>query len=251
MGRWIIILIVALVFVKTMNAQAHYSYTSNTGNNATIGIPISINPTADGNPLAVNDEIAVFADGRVMSDSFCVGAAVWTGKNISITVWGDNDQTAFLDGIKGGTKYHFHIWKTAANKEYTTTVVTYSQGDSLYRANGVYVLASLYAGVHQGTSSILVETAIGKFPHQCILEQNYPNPFNPVTMFTYAVFADTKIKIEVFNMLGQLISVPVDGVKHAGSYQMVFDGRNLSSGLYLYRMTAGSYIRTMKMQLVQ
>ena len=117
----------------------HFLYTSNTGNNAIIGIPTSINPTIGGVAIAVGDEIGVFTPAGL-----CVGAGVWTGSNIAITAWGDNAETTVIDGIVGGEQMQFRMWRKSTNTEYSAQV-TYTQGNSTYAIDGIYQLGSLIA----------------------------------------------------------------------------------------------------------
>jgi len=72
------------------------------------------------------------------------------------------------------------------------------------------------------------------------LEQNYPNPFNPKTVVTYQVPTVSKTRIAIYDLLGREVAVLVDGQKGPGSYEVTFDATGLASGVYLYRLTAGS-----------
>ena len=81
------------------------------------------------------------------------------------------------------------------------------------------------------------------------LEQNYPNPFNPTTSIRYAVAEERPVRIAVYNSLGAEVAVLVDDVLPAGRYEASFDARNLPSGTYVYRMTAGDFIQTRQMTL--
>jgi hypothetical protein len=70
------------------------------------------------------------------------------------------------------------------------------------------------------------------------LEQNYPNPFNPVTGISYSIPFGSYVTLKVYDLLGREISTLVNGSQNAGSYKVNFDGSNLSSGIYFYRITA-------------
>jgi hypothetical protein len=83
------------------------------------------------------------------------------------------------------------------------------------------------------------------------LEQNYPNPFNPATTISYSIPKAGNVKITVFDMLGREIAVPVNGFKSAGSYNVEFDGSELASGVYFYRLEAGSFTDVKKMTLIK
>lgn len=83
------------------------------------------------------------------------------------------------------------------------------------------------------------------------LYQNYPNPFNPTTMINYTLPTDEKVVIKVYDILGREVAELVNGQKAAGKHSVQFDGSNLSSGIYLYSITAGQYHQTKKIMLVK
>lgn len=83
------------------------------------------------------------------------------------------------------------------------------------------------------------------------LGQNYPNPFNPSTTIAYSLNKAQNVKMVVYNVIGQQISVLVDGFKSAGKHSVKFNGANLPSGIYFYRLEAGDQIFTNKMMLIK
>jgi hypothetical protein len=88
-------------------------------------------------------------------------------------------------------------------------------------------------------------------PFSYKLEQNYPNPFNPATKINYEIKKAGIVTIKVFNVLGQVVAILMDGKQDAGKYSVVFDAARLSSGLYFYRITAGDFTATKKMTLLK
>ena len=94
------------------------------------------------------------------------------------------------------------------------------------------------------------ESLVNK-PKSFELNQNYPNPFNPSTSIEYAVPVDAHITLEVFNALGQKVMELVNGRKSAGYHTETFDASGLSSGVYLYKLTAPSFTQTKKMLLIK
>ena len=83
------------------------------------------------------------------------------------------------------------------------------------------------------------------------LYQNYPNPFNPNTVISGQWTVDSRVKLVVYDVLGREVAVLADGRYPAGKYSFTFDGRDLSSGVYFYRLTAGSYTAVRKMSMVK
>jgi len=83
------------------------------------------------------------------------------------------------------------------------------------------------------------------------LLQNYPNPFNPATTIRYGLPQKSVVQLTVFNTLGQLVATLVQGEEEAGYHEVKFDGSGLSSGVYLYRLTAGSFVQTRKLLLLK
>ena len=88
-------------------------------------------------------------------------------------------------------------------------------------------------------------------PVSYLLSQNYPNPFNPRTGVRFQVSGASEVKFAVYDLLGRELAVLVNERKAPGSYEVSFDGSNLASGVYIYRMTAGAFTRTMKMVLMK
>ena len=83
------------------------------------------------------------------------------------------------------------------------------------------------------------------------LEQNYPNPFNPTTVIQYSLPQATNVTLRVFNILGQEVATLVNALEPAGTYRAVLDGHALASGVYIYRLQAGSFTDAKRMVLVK
>jgi hypothetical protein len=83
------------------------------------------------------------------------------------------------------------------------------------------------------------------------LQQNYPNPFNPKTVVSSQLPVASNVKLVVYDMLGREVAVLVSERRAAGRYQDTFDASRLASGVYFYRMTAGSFVASKQMSLVK
>jgi hypothetical protein len=88
-------------------------------------------------------------------------------------------------------------------------------------------------------------------PKTFSLSQNYPNPFNPTTLINFAVPKAGRVKIAVYNELGQQVALIADREYSSGNFSVSFDGASLASGVYYYRIEAGSFTQTKKMVLLK
>ncbi|MGE5499275.1 MAG: serine hydrolase [Syntrophothermus sp.] len=88
-------------------------------------------------------------------------------------------------------------------------------------------------------------------PRDFSLIQNYPNPFNPVTTIKYTLPQAVNISLKLFNQLGQEVMVLENGYKDCGAYEIKLNAEDLSSGIYLYRLEAGSFSDTKKLTILK
>jgi len=97
-------------------------------------------------------------------------------------------------------------------------------------------------------------TAVGDLPDAPLafgLEQNYPNPFNPRTVVSCQWPVASRVSLVVYDLLGREVARLLDEWKEAGTYSIEFHGAKLSSGVYVYRLTAGEYVQCRKMILAK
>jgi flagellar hook assembly protein FlgD len=83
------------------------------------------------------------------------------------------------------------------------------------------------------------------------LLQNYPNPFNPCTYIEFFMPKEANVSLRVYDILGNEVKTLVEGHQRAGTYNIFFDGSDLASGVYLYKLTADDFTQTKKMLLVK
>ncbi len=150
--------------------------------------------------------------------------------NVDLTAPAAGDQRLWI-----GT----HVTKDGGIKPGDTTWVTFAivAGDNLFEirdnANKAFAVARL-----ANWSEISVDVNDGVLPTEFSISQNYPNPFNPSTTIKYALPAASQVKIRIYNTLGQVVKVLVDGQKPAGYHEINWNASNLASGVYLYSIEA-------------
>jgi len=83
------------------------------------------------------------------------------------------------------------------------------------------------------------------------LSQNYPNPFNPSTRIDFTLPAAGHVRLKVYNLFGEEVRTLLDGMQFAGTHHVLFDGSNLPSGVYIYRLIAGHFSGSGRMALVK
>ncbi|HQF43973.1 MAG TPA: T9SS type A sorting domain-containing protein [Ignavibacteriaceae bacterium] len=140
------------------------------------------------------------------------------------------------------------------SKEYSFTDKDLSTGGSKFQ----YRLKQLnYSGSYEYSDIVEVEV----LPTMYELSQNYPNPFNPSTTIRFSLPEETQLKINIYNMLGELVETLAQGTYEAGYHQVTFsaiggsasggNAANLASGMYIYRIESDAFVQVKKMILVQ
>ncbi|MCB0749785.1 MAG: T9SS type A sorting domain-containing protein, partial [Ignavibacteriae bacterium] len=83
------------------------------------------------------------------------------------------------------------------------------------------------------------------------LYQNYPNPFNPSTKIGYSIQREGKVNITIYNILGQKVREVINQFVKPGKYEATFNGANLASGVYIYRIKTNDFVKSKKMMLLK
>ncbi len=132
----------------------------------------------------------------------------------------------------------------------TTEQKTYSfTDDNIGSGNYIYRLKQIdFDGSFKYSNEVEAEVS---GPAEFALSQNYPNPFNPTTQISYSIPKDGFVSLKVYNSLGQQAASLVNGIVKAGAHEVTFNGANLASGVYYYRIQAGESIAVKKMMLVK
>lgn len=88
-------------------------------------------------------------------------------------------------------------------------------------------------------------------PAEYSLSQNYPNPFNPVTKISYSIAKTSRVVLKVFDVSGREVATLENGERAAGIHQVTFDGKQLASGVYYYRLVTDDFVTTKKLVLIK
>ncbi len=121
-------------------------------------------------------------------------------------------------------------------------------------SNGVTIFSreilinDVITGITPGEQPVSDESLM---PKTFLLEQNYPNPFNPSTTIFYQLPRSSQVRLAVYDLLGREIVTLVNREQPAGEYSVKLNAGNLPSGIYLYRLEAGSFVQTRKMMLLK
>ena len=106
-------------------------------------------------------------------------------------------------------------------------------------------------GVPAGKMVTAVASKTDQIPIVYSLSQNFPNPFNPSTTISYAIPTRSHVTLSIFNTLGQKVSELVNTEKEPGVYNATLDASSFASGVYFYRIQAGSFVQTKKLVVVK
>ena len=105
--------------------------------------------------------------------------------------------------------------------------------------------------INESEESRSLKEIIDEVPQSFALSQNYPNPFNPETTISYDLLTDGEVKITIFNLSGQTITLFDKGMQTSGSYELIWDSKDNPSGIYFYRLQSGEFSQTKKMNLLR
>ena len=132
----------------------------------------------------------------------------------------------------------------------TTQIQDYSYTDrELANGSYAYRLKQIdFNGSYEFSNTIEVNV---EGPRVYSLEQNYPNPFNPATIIKYNIKEAGYVSLKVLNLIGEQVVSLVNEIKQPGEYDINFDGVNLPSGIYFYRLDAGDFSSTKKLILLK
>ncbi|OGU45068.1 MAG: hypothetical protein A2000_16865 [Ignavibacteria bacterium GWB2_36_8] len=151
--------------------------------------------------------------------------------------------------VRTFTDYNGNYTFNVSNKLYNYDI---SLGQSLQNYMGYSITAHPgETGVNFNFTMTDVEEGQSVVPNEFSLLQNFPNPFNPSTLISYKLKETGNVQLKVYNILGDEIATLVNELKPAGNYEITWQAVNLPSGIYFYRLQAGSFTDTKKMLLLK
>ena len=159
-----------------------------------------------------------------------VGSIAYSGEYTTVPVMGAFDN---IPGFKVGEQVSFELYNSDNQKYY------YLEGQDLPTFENL------------GINIVGVMSQLPVIPEQFMLHHAYPNPFNPSTTIRFDVMEEVKVKLEVYDLNGRLVSTINNKTLEPGYYQMSWDASQFASGPYFVRLSAGSFINTQKITLIK
>src|SRR4030095_13738005 len=156
-------------------------------------------------------------------------AAGWNGKIIKST---DTGETWFLQNTNNSTEKFNDIYFPSL-----------STGDAVSSEGNMYKTTISGGGI--------VGIIYNEVPLKFELKQNFPNPFNPVTQIEYSLIKSANVTLVVYDVTGRIVSTLVNEHQNTGTHTIDFDGSNLASGIYIYKISAGDFTDIKKMILMK
>jgi hypothetical protein len=180
------------------------------------------------------------------------GHETWPRGNQFFITWKSNIRDKIrIDLYKGSNRQSIVKDSVTNIGAYAWTIPSSLTPDSTYRIRITSVADSSVFSASAGTFSVTSGSTGMESPDQIpglfALYQNYPNPFNPTTAISYQLTASTFVRLEVFDVLGREVAALVSEEQPAGVYSARWDASGMPSGIYMYRLTAGSYVSVRKM----
>jgi hypothetical protein len=210
-------------------ALSHYQKSINTGDNMIIGIPLE---AWDVTP-EIGDEIAAYNSKGVL-----VGSVAFNGEATAITVWGDDMTTDDkIEGLVEGEVISLEVWRKTDNVVEDVKIDVWEVGNNVYTANGIALAGNARMA---GSLSAGYE-----------LYSNYPNPFETQTTISFFVPEYGKVKIGIYDMLGNLVEELANEAFESGMYNLDFIATQIAQGTYFVRMEAAGSVLTKKIDLVK
>jgi len=206
--------------------------------------------------------ITKIAGGGIHSVALASDGTVYTWGQNSFGELGNGDnlhqnQNVPVAVVTSGALNGVTITQVAAGNNHTITLgnngTVYTWGRNQYGilGNGSYAESNVPVAINQSGMGLLPVEIDSQLPAEFELSQNYPNPFNPTTNIKFNLPKSEFVTLKIFDIIGNEVATIVNEQKSAGSFTIKFDASNLTSGIYLYQLQAGSFREIKKMMLVK
>ncbi|MEA3445265.1 MAG: T9SS type A sorting domain-containing protein, partial [Bacteroidota bacterium] len=205
---------------KTIN----YIFDINTGNNMTIGIPIS---SWSATP-EIGDEIGIFTKYGELA-----GSSVYSGNNLSITIWGDDIITDKQELFADGENFEIRLWNKQSGLEKVLDV-SWTEGSGRYSENGIAVVNKVLIAISSKFSL-----------------NNYPNPFKEICIIEFNIPENGNVRIELFNAIGEKLEMITNKEYPAGQHELQFNVGSLSVGNYFIRLETNGNTVNKAVQIIK
>ncbi|MBS1553025.1 MAG: choice-of-anchor D domain-containing protein [Bacteroidetes bacterium] len=175
-----------------------------------------------------------------------------TGNGIKEIVCGTQNSNLYvLNGDSGRVLFTYNFGTVTTNTVEQVSALKSIDGNVSTEFLGGSRTGKLICFSGGPNGVIGINNISGTVPEKFSLEQNYPNPFNPVTHLEFGISHPGFVSLKVFDVLGKEVAVLVNEKLSPGIYKAEFDGSSLSSGIYFYKLEAGSFIETKRMILLK
>lgn len=206
----------------------------------------------DGNYPAPLNEYRYFKHNANIGDFWVVPDPASTEENLFVEIFDISSSYVFGD-LTNIIQYYIHdsIYIYNYGEFWTEKFGMISNQDDMGQPVHVLTGCVIDGTVYGDTSTVVSISEISNPVDDFNLGQNYPNPFNPATNIRYQIPRYELVTLKVYNTLGEVVGVLVNEEIPAGSYNVEFNGSNLPSGVYIYRLTAGSFSAARKLLLLK
>ncbi|MHC1737258.1 MAG: T9SS type A sorting domain-containing protein [Ignavibacteriaceae bacterium] len=179
---------------------------------------------------------------RSFTGAECAG--LYHGGEVKIVIAGQMLYNAYLCYYNDLHQWTFGYFDVSAAAGQTISVIL-----RVDAANSMW--SYLYLDDVSLSSAVPVEDEQTSLPFGTELKTNYPNPFNPSTVISFTLPRTEHVSLKVFDIMGNEVATLVDGIKNAGTHEIIFDAGNFPSGVYFYELVSGSQFLRKKMMLLK
>ena len=188
----------------------------------------------------------------VQTNKAATGTEIWAKATINGHSYWQYRTVSSSNSFNGQNDLRIHFGFGDATTIDSLKIVWLSGNEDVYTNVAVNKFYTAVEGDDLTETSVTsIEREDNILPAEFSLEQNYPNPFNPSTTIKFSIPQATNVKLSIYNMLGEKISELINSQLSAGNYNIPFNAEKLSSGVYIYKLDAGQYSQSKKMQLIK